>query len=80
MEDPKSLAGPFVHRLISRLRRLGIFSDESWNALPDLVLAIRFAWLSEWMRKNDRPMIRLEADYMALPLKHRPGLTDRCDS
>lgn len=80
MENPKSLAGPFVHRLISRLKKVGIFSDDSWNALPDLVLAIRFAWLSEWMRKNDRPMIRLEADYMALLLQHRPGLTDLCDS
>jgi homoserine kinase type II len=74
MEDPQSLSGPFVSRLISRLRRSGIFSDESWNALPDLMLAIRFAWLSEWMRKDDRPMIQMEADFMALLLTHGPSL------
>ena len=72
MEDPQSLDGPFVHRLINRLRKAGIFSDESWIALPDLIIAIRFAWLSEWMRKDDREMIQMEADYMALLLEHRP--------
>ncbi len=80
MEDPQSLSGPFAYRLISRLKRSGIFSDASWNALPDLMLAIRFAWLSEWMRKNDRPMIRLEADYMALLRSHGPDLTRLYDS
>ncbi len=74
MEDPQSLGGPFVHRLVSRLRRSDLFSDESWDALPDLMLAIRFAWLSEWMRKNDQPMIRLEADYMSLLSEHRQNL------
>ena len=74
IEDPQSLTGPFVERIISRLRRSGIFSDESWNALPDLMLAIRFAWLSEWMRKDDRPMIQLEADYMALLIEQRQDL------
>jgi homoserine kinase type II len=74
MEDPQSLGGPFVHRLVGRLRRSQIFSDESWDALPDLMLAVRFAWLSEWMRNNDRPMIRLEADYMALLVEHRKDL------
>jgi homoserine kinase type II len=77
MEDPQSLGGPFVNRLISRLRRSGVYSQRSWNALPDLILAIRFAWLSEWMRKDDRPMIRMEADYMALLLENRSDLADR---
>jgi Ser/Thr protein kinase RdoA (MazF antagonist) len=74
MEDPQSLDGPFAGQLIQRLRKAGIFSDTSWQALPDLMLAIRFAWLSEWLRKNDRPMIRLEADYMALLLDIRSFL------
>jgi homoserine kinase type II len=74
MEDPQSLSGPFVFQLISRLRRSNIFSDESWNALPDLMLAIRFAWLSEWMRKDDRPMIQMEADYMEILMSHGPNL------
>jgi len=71
MEDPRSLTGAFSGRLIHCLRKANTFCDASWNALPDLTIAIRFAWLSEWLRKNDRPMIGLEADYMALLLKHR---------
>ncbi len=74
MEDPRSLAGPLVGRLIHRLRQSRIFSHASWEALADLMLAIRFAWLSEWMRKKDRQMIRMEADYMALLLECRPDL------
>ena len=38
------------------------------------MLAIRFAWLSEWMRKRDRLMIRMEADFMSLLLNHRQEL------
>lgn len=71
IEDPHNLAGPFAGSLVQRLRDANVFSDASWNALPDLIIAIRFAWLSEWLRKNDGPMIGLEADYMALLIKHR---------
>jgi len=78
MEDPSSLSGPFVSRLVHRLRDSGIYAEESWKALPDLILAIRFAWLSEWMRKNDRPMIRMEADYLSLLLDRGPELQSLC--
>ena len=74
MEDPRSLTGPFVAGLCRSLRRAGLYAQASWKALPDLVLAIRFAWLSEWMRKDDRPMIQMEADYMSLLMEHRPAL------
>ena len=72
MEDPQSLTGPFVHQLVDRMKQSGLFAGASWRALPDLMLAIRFAWLSEWMRKDDRPMIQMEADYMSLLMEHRP--------
>lgn len=78
MEDPQSLSGPFVSRFLFRLRGIGIYAEESWKALPDLILAIRFAWLGEWMRKNDRPMIRMEADYMRLLLDRGPELRSLC--
>lgn len=74
IEDPASLTGPFVNRLVDRLKRSTSYAAESWEVLPDLMLAIRFAWLSEWLRKKDRPMIRMEADYMALLLELRPDL------
>jgi homoserine kinase type II len=74
MEAPESLSGPFAGRLIRRLKKAAIFDDASWRVLPDLMLAIRFAWLSEWLRKNDRPMLDLEADYMTLLLNYRATL------
>ena len=74
MEDPQSLAGPFAGSLIHQLKGSGIFDQTSWEVLPDIMLAIRFAWLSEWLRKNDQAMIRLEADYMALLLERRATL------
>ena len=49
--------------------------------LPEFIIAIRFAWLSEWLRKKDNDMISLECDYMDLltdntkTLKQAWGLT-----
>ncbi len=74
IEDPQSLWGPFVGRLVDRLRAANFMAAESWKRLPEVIMAIRFAWLSEWMRKNDRAMIQMEADYMALLFEHQPFL------
>ncbi len=74
IEDPGSLKGPFAARLIHQLKRAGIFAPASWQTLPDLMLAIRFAWLSEWLRNEDHTMIKMEADYMALLLENRDDL------
>ncbi len=78
MEDPRSLSGPFAGRLVDMLKSAGRFADASWRALPDMMLAIRFAWLSEWMRKNDRTMVQMEADYMALLIELGPSLGCLC--
>ena len=74
MENPKSFWGPFVKELVDTLQRKNIYSAESWRTLLDLMLAIRFAWLNEWIRKKDQPMIRLESDYMTLLLSHQSSL------
>jgi homoserine kinase type II len=31
-----------------------------------MVLAIRLAWLSDWLRRDDREMIELETDFIGL--------------
>ena len=36
----------------------------SATTLPELTLAVRFGWLSEWLRKRDAVMVELELDYM----------------
>lgn len=73
MEDPRSLAGALVARLIGRLRAEAGFSAAGWETFPDLVLALRFAWLSDWLRRNDREMVGLETVYVRLLLDGREG-------
>jgi homoserine kinase type II len=66
IEDPKALLGNLVRRFILRLKQSKRISNASWEVLIEFVIAIRFAWLSEWLRHEDREMIALETDYMNL--------------
>jgi len=59
MEDPNSLAGDLIAELIQSLRQARLFSDLSWRYLVEFIVALRFAWLSEWLRKSDQEMIEL---------------------
>lgn len=74
MEHPSSLTGPLVCGFIGRLREDGVFSDSSWKVFVEFVVALRFAWLSEWLRKKDEEMIALELEYMRLLIADRDGL------
>ncbi|MDD4202630.1 MAG: aminoglycoside phosphotransferase family protein, partial [Candidatus Omnitrophica bacterium] len=65
-EDPNCLQGPLVGELIKMSKKMLLFSDISWELLLNYIIAIRFAWLSEWLRKKDEEMIALELDYMEL--------------
>ena len=74
METPDALTGPLVTAFIRRLKISGILSDLSWSALPAFMAAIRFGWLSEWLRNRDTEMIELETVYMGLLVNHAEGL------
>ena len=74
MEDPRSLTGGLVTSFIGRLRAEAGFSAAGWESFFDLVLAIRFAWLSDWLRRDDREMVDLEGVYINLLLDNREGL------
>ncbi|MBF0385971.1 MAG: phosphotransferase [Candidatus Omnitrophica bacterium] len=71
VENPKSLTGKLVMLLIGRIRSENLYSDISLNLLVEFILAIRFAWLSEWLRKEDAQMVSLEIDYMNLLMDNR---------
>lgn len=77
IEQPEALTGPLVMALLGGLRASDWGRDDDWDALPELVLALRFAWLSEWLRKDDAAMIDLELDYMALLSLRRDELAMR---
>jgi homoserine kinase type II len=74
MEDPESLAGPFVAAFLDELRAAGCYDASSFSVLPEFVLALRFAWLSDWLRKKDHGMVEMETDYIHLLLDSREKL------
>ncbi len=71
IEDPPALAGELASVFVQTVKAAGLFSDRSWRHLFEFVLALRFAWLSEWLRNRDREMIETELVYMRLLLDNR---------
>lgn len=71
MEDPRSLTGELVIGFIDRLKASGPLAKPSWAHFFDFVLALRFAWLADWLKRADAEMVELEATYIALLLDNR---------
>jgi homoserine kinase type II len=74
VEDPQSLTGDLVKSFIADMKRAKIISNISWIYLVEFIIALRFAWLSEWLRRRDTEMIRLELDYMRLLIENKSSL------
>ncbi len=66
IENPNGLAMPMVMTLIKEIRSKELFSKIGWRFFPEYVLALRFAWLSEWLRKKDKQMLEMEEAYMGI--------------
>lgn len=76
MEHPSGLTGGLVMSFIGTMRRDSFISAQGWSLFAEFVLALRFAWLAEWLRKKDKAMIDLEEVYMNLLLKNLEGLKE----
>ncbi len=74
MEDPDALKGGLVMGFIRTLRESDAFGGDDWAGFPDLLLATRFAWLSEWLRFREKNLVSLETEYMNLILENREFL------
>ncbi|NTW45854.1 MAG: aminoglycoside phosphotransferase family protein [Candidatus Moranbacteria bacterium] len=74
MEDPDALKGGMALSFLKTLRESDAFSADDWTGFPDLLLATRFAWLSEWLRFREEGLVALETEYMNLLLEHREFL------
>jgi len=74
MEDPRALEGGLVRELVSGLRARAGYAAESWRVFPELVLALRFAWLSDWLRRGDAEMVDLETVFIGLLCGGRAAL------
>jgi homoserine kinase type II len=70
IEDPEGLLGEMVLNFIHTLRTKSLISDSGWNVLLEFVIATRFAWLAEWLRKRDGEMVNLELVYLKLLMDH----------
>jgi homoserine kinase type II len=71
MEKPQSLTGDLVFEFIRRFKESGQIEENSWAFLFEFVLALRFAWLSDWLKRSDSEMIDLESVYIQLLLDNR---------
>jgi homoserine kinase type II len=74
VEDPQSLNGMLVKGFIAKMKDAGIISPIGWKYLVEYIVALRFAWLSEWLRRKDSEMISLELDYMRLLIDNKKSL------
>lgn len=73
-ERPDALAGNLVRAFLGALRVHGFLSERSLSVLPEFVLALRFGWLSDWLRKRDAEMVDLELAYMGVLLRNADAL------
>ncbi|MCW7753082.1 phosphotransferase [Desulfobotulus sp. H1] len=76
-EDPVALQEDFALQAIRGVNASGLLSSAGLQALFPMVVAIRFCWLSEWLRKQDLDMISLEQDYLKLLIHYEDAIT-RC--
>lgn len=74
MEHPRVLSQDLVIKLLSYMKESQIISPISWTHFIDILLAQRFAWLSEWLRNNDSAMVKLEITYLNLILDRKQVL------
>lgn len=75
MEKPQSLTGDLVFEFVKRLKESGLVAEICWTFLFEFVLALRFAWLSDWLKRSDPEMVDLEAVYIRLLLDNRNIIT-----
>jgi homoserine kinase type II len=76
IENPEGLVMPMVITFIEGLKKKGSISKKGWDMFPEYILAQRFAWVSEWLRKNDTEMLELEACYLEILIKNMDDLRD----
>ncbi len=65
IEEPPALKRGFAGGLVAAVREEFLAGADA-KLLPELLLALRFAWLSEWLRHKDAALVALELDYMEL--------------
>lgn len=79
VEHPSGLLNNFSSRFLKIIHQSEIYSEQSYNTFVDLIILLRIAWLTEWLKKQDEDMIALELDYMALLFRNKDYLREELD-
>jgi homoserine kinase type II len=79
IENPNGLGMDMVMTFLAKLHQTEVISEMGWRFFPEYVLALRFAWLSEWLRKKDHEMIDLEHAFMRILVDHMPEIRHAFD-
>lgn len=66
IEDPMALVRGLSPALLTTLHAEGQLDRTAFRLLPEMILGLRFAWMSEWLRRNDADMAEMEVRYMRL--------------
>jgi len=74
MENPSGLVDGLALTFMRIMRQTSAISTQSWRLLVEFIIALRFAWLAEWLRNKDQEMIALEEVYMKLLLDNMERL------
>ena len=77
MEKPEALLEKMTVSFIQELYRGKHFLHDEWASLVELMVVLRFGWLSEWFRKKDAEMVELEITYMQFLLQYKVELLTR---
>ena len=70
IENPNGLGMPMVMTFLEEMQKASVISETGRRFFPEYVLALRFAWLSEWLRKKDHIMLEMEETYMGILVDH----------
>lgn len=76
MEHPQSLDSECVLNFLTSLQESGLYQALSWRYFLELIVANRFGWMAEWLRKKDQEMIEMEGDYLAILLEQKDYFKD----
>ena len=68
--------GDLVKSLLARLKAGAGYSGAGWESFADMILGLRFAWLSDRLRRDDRETVDLEAVFIDLLLENREALLE----
>lgn len=68
-EAKEAIHSDFIKEFLFEIQDELIENELSIEMLPDFIVAIRFAWLAEWLRIRDNAMIEFEINYMQFLVK-----------